>query len=100
MSNKTVFRNINGEQVEVLDERTYRTRLFALANDLGCVEELKRIFNRFDGLMQRCTNKEEAKAIAAMGVQEISSLLDNGNVGKGGAVTIAGSTIVDDRKEK
>ena len=98
MKDKRVLRNINGEQVEVLDERAYRKRLFALANDLGCTEELKRIFNKFDSLMQRCTNKEEAQAIAAMGVQEVSKLLDNMSLGKGGVVTINDKVVIENKE--
>lgn len=91
---------INGEKVQVEDEKTYRQKLLTMARTLGCEMELKQIFNRYDGLMKNCKNEQERKAIAAMGVQELSNLLDNGYLGKGGIVTVGGTKVVESKDDK
>lgn len=88
-----------GEVVDVVDEKDYRRKLIGMARLLGCEPELIQIFVKYDTLLRNCKNMEEAKAIGAMGVMEVSNLLDNGYVGKGGNVTINGQVAIDDRKE-
>jgi len=82
--------DINGEQktVPLVDEKEYRKRLLGEARFKGCEIEMRMIFDKFDKMLLTCRNKQEAEAIGAMGVMEISKLLDSTDVGVGGALLI------------
>lgn len=73
---------------KVLDEKTTRKRLFAHANRLGCVKELKIIFNKYDEMLRKCSNEKEYKDISALGIFEIYSLF-----GKGGELFVDGKLV-------
>jgi hypothetical protein len=89
-----------GNVVDVVDERDYRKKLIAVSRVLGCEQELMQIFAKYDGLLKNCKNQKEAQAIGAMGVMEVSRLMDNGYVGLGGNITINGQVALDDSKDK
>jgi hypothetical protein len=91
---------VNGQRAEVSNEAESRNITLALARTLGCEMELRQIFSRYDTLLKNCRNLQERKAISAMGVQEISNLLDNQYLGKGGSVTVGGQVIVESKDGK
>lgn len=88
--------DINGEQktVPLVDEKEYRKRLLGEARFKGCEIEMRMIFDKFDKMLRTCSNDEEKKAIGAMGVMEISKLLDSKDVGAGGSLIINNKVII------
>lgn len=86
----------NGNEVvkPLVDEKEYRKRLMQEANFLGCLPELKMIFDKYDKMLRICKNKQESEAIATMGILEISKLLDSKNVGAGGSVIVNNKTLI------
>jgi hypothetical protein len=90
----------NGEKVQVLDEQTSRKNWLVMARTLGCEAELRQIFTRYDNLLQNCRNPQERQAIAAMGIIEVSNLLDNGYLGIGGDLTVGGVKVKDSKDKK
>jgi hypothetical protein len=86
-----------GKIVEAATEQSYRRRLIILAREMGCEVDLLQIFDRYDRLLRTCTNKQEADAIRAMGVMEVSNLLDNQYLGKGGTLTVGGKTVIESK---
>lgn len=61
---------------------------------LGCEKELLQIFDKYDRLLRNCRNDEERKHIGSLGVIEVHKLLDNGDVGVGGSLTIDGEVVI------
>lgn len=94
--------DINGniKEVKVLNERQYRTNLIREAKIKGCEKELRLVFEKYDNLLRNCTNSQEREHIGMLGVLEVSRLLDNGHVGKGGCVTVNGQVIIADEDYK
>ena len=45
----------------ILSERETRMRIYAHAVELGCGEELKKLFRKYDALMKNCSNEQERK---------------------------------------
>jgi len=84
----------NLPQIKIKDEQSFRRSLLGEARILGCESELIQIFEKFDRLLKNCSNDEERKHIGALGVMEVHKLLDNGNVGDGGSLSINGEIIV------
>lgn len=66
-----------------LSEQASRQRLIEWAQQYGAVEELQKIFNRYDGLLKGARTEEERKAIQIMGVTEIHAYFDPHNSGAG-----------------
>lgn len=64
----------------------------------GYERELIRLFDKYDALMKNCRSNAERQAIATMGVMEVSQLLDNGEVGIGGSITVNGQTILEKKE--
>lgn len=91
---------LKGETVTVTDEKDYRSKLIGVSRLLGCETELIMIFNKYDTILRNCTNKQEAEAIATMGVIEVSNLFDNGNVGKGGSLIVNGNKVLEDKTKE
>lgn len=94
---KVQLKNIkdkNIPQIKIKDEQTYRKSLLAEAQILGCEKELLQIFDKYDRLLRSCRNDEERKHIGSLGVIEVHKLLDNGNVGQGGSLTIDGEVVI------
>ena len=62
----------------------------------GYEQELLRLFAKYDDLMKTCKSDQERKAIATMGIMDISKLLDDGefNPGVGGSLIIDGTTVL------
>lgn len=89
----------SGETIQAVVESDYRLQLRNVAHHLGCETELLQIFDKFDGLLRNCKNAQEAKAISTLGVIEVSKLLDNGNIGIGGSVTVDGNVVLEDKNK-
>jgi len=100
------WKNINGKMEKVLDESDYRRKLQTMARTIGCEKEFLIWQDKYDRLLRTCKNKSEMKAIQAMGVKELSDLLDNGHVGTGGDIHIYDEDeqkmiiLVDDYKDR
>lgn len=89
--------NIKGETTpKIANERTYRANLLKQAREAGCEKELLQVFDKYDKLLRNCTNIQEKEQIGMLGVLEVSKLLDNGNVGKGGCVIVNGQVVISD----
>lgn len=58
-----------------LSEIETRRKIYALAKKLGCEIELQQIFDRYDGLLKRCTNQLERQQIAVMANAEVHRLI-------------------------
>lgn len=61
---------------EVASEKEFRQSLLALGRKFHCEEDIKRILNRYDNLLKKCTNENEAKAIKIMGITELHKFLN------------------------
>lgn len=81
-------------QIQVVDEKTYRLKLIREAKHLGCEIELRIIFKKYDDLLRFCTNPQEREQIGMLGVLEISELLDNKRVGKDGSLIVNNKVIL------
>ncbi len=79
---------------KVLDENSYRFRLLEEAKFKGCYQEMQQLFIKFDNLLRNSRDPVEREHIGKLGVFEVSKLLDNGNVGAGGTVTVNGEVII------
>lgn len=90
--------NINGNLVPLVEEPEYRKRLLQEARFKGCEIELRMIFDKYDRILRNCKNAQEAKDIGALGVMEVSNLLDSKDVGQGGTLVIDGKIAIDGRK--
>ena len=86
------------KKLDIVDEKTYRKNLLGMATRLGCADDLKQIFMKYDNLLKNCANEQEKKAIGAMGVLEVHRLLDNGYLGKGGKIEIDGKIVAFDKE--
>ena len=91
---------VNGTKEDVVIEDDYRRKLIGTARELGCEPELRQLFAKYDALLRNCSNPKEAQAIGALGVADVSRLLDNNYVGLGGNITVNGQIIIDDSKDK
>lgn len=100
------WKKIGGKTEKVLDEECYRTKLQTMARTIGCEREYLIWEDKYDRLLRNCKNRSEYKAIQAMGVKELSDLLDNGHVGVGGDLHIYDEEehkmiiLVDDYKDR
>ncbi len=83
---------------KVLDEKSYRFRLLEEAKFKGCYQEMQQLFIKFDNLLRLSRDPVEREHIGKLGVYEVSKLLDNGNVGEGGTVTVNGEVIISGNK--
>lgn len=97
---------INGRQERVLCEEDYRKKLLIVARTLGCEKDWLICLDKYDRLLRNCHNQSEVQAIQAIGIKELSDILDTGYVGVGGEVFIVNqkenkqSTIIDDTKTR
>lgn len=91
---------INKKKPDVLNEKEYRAKLITMAKRMGCERDLLEIFNKYDKLLRQCGNPKEQKALGALGVMEVSRLLDNGWLGIGGTVTVDGQVALADKSNK
>lgn len=57
-------------------EKETRVKLFKVAKQLGCDNELRQIFNRYDQLLKNCTNLQERKSISVMANVEVHRLFN------------------------
>jgi hypothetical protein len=75
----------------VLSEQETRRRILGRARELGCEQDMKTILNKYDRLLRNCTNEQERKAIAQLGVYDMYALLD-----KGGELYVDGQLVYKD----
>lgn len=74
---------------KVATEAEFRKKIIALAKNLGCDIEVKRIFQKYDNLLKHCTNPKERQDIARLGITELYNYLDCY-----GGLTINGREII------
>ena len=60
---------------KVASEKETRKVLFNYAKFFGCEHDLKQKFDYYEMLMRNCRDKNEYKAIAVAGVQDILSFM-------------------------
>jgi hypothetical protein len=82
------WKQIEGREEKVLAESDYRKKILLVARTMGCGIEMQSLFDKYDNLLSRCTNKSERKSIQTMGIKEISDLLDNGYMGANGNLIV------------
>jgi hypothetical protein len=105
-SDNFTYMNINGRTERVLCEDDYRKKLLIVARSIGCEREWLQMLDKYDRLLRNARNESEVRAIQAIGIRELSDLLDNGYVGLDGSVLFHDphqnktTTIVDDSKVK
>jgi hypothetical protein len=76
---------IENPKGKTFPEDESRKRLINIATQMGCVVELKMIFDRYDRLMRNCSNPVESKHISILGIAEINKLMGfKGNCEAGG----------------
>ena len=66
--------NIEGRTVEVSDEATMRQGLLNEATKLGCVSDIRMLFDKYDKLLRNCTNPQEREHISRIGVEEVNKV--------------------------
>jgi hypothetical protein len=76
---------------KVLSEQDTRKKLLAHAFMIGCENEMKKLFEKYDKLLKNCTNNKERKDISKLGCYEIYALL-----GKGGELYVDGQLVAKD----
>ena len=72
---------------KVIPELEYRKKILNFAKKYGCHIEVQQIMNKYDKILNQCTNPKEKEQIGIMGVAEIhklmgcyGSLIVNGNL--------------------
>lgn len=63
------------QKIKVETEEQTRSRLIKVSRFLGCEQDMKAIFAKYDALLARCTDAKERDAISRLGAQEINYLL-------------------------
>lgn len=77
----------------------YQQKLTQLFNSfiqkpLGYEEELLCLFDKYDNLLKNCSDPKERQAIGVLGVMQVNKLLDNGDVGIGGELSLNRQTVL------
>jgi hypothetical protein len=95
------FKNSKGATVQLDNEQETRDKFMTMARTLGCLPEYQQIISKYDALVRGCTNEQERKAIATMGILEVHNLF-NGytSVGFGGKLVIDGKVIIEQKLTK
>lgn len=78
---------------EPLDERETRIKIFADCKRLYGPEaerQLRMVFDKWDGILAKCTNAEESKHIRVMAATEIHQLM-----GYVGGLSVGGKVIIE-----
>lgn len=86
-------------QKDLLKHNAVRAQLLKIFDSFtqkpnGYETELLHIYAKYDDLLKNCRNEKERKAIGVMGVMEINKLLDGGQVGLGGELSINKQTVM------
>ncbi len=79
---------------KIAPEDIFRKKIIERATWMGCGQEVKSIFLKYDNLLKYCTNEVERKNIAYLGVCEISKYMDCSSL------TIDGQVVYDNEAEK
>lgn len=75
--NKEIDRMVEREVPKAeKSELEYRRNLMGLAKYYGIEVELKRLFDKYDLMLKKCTNPVEKKHIAVGGILEINKLFN------------------------
>lgn len=64
-----------------MKEAETRKRFLKYAKDKGIEFEMKLLLDKFDRLLNNCTNEKERADIAKLGCVEVYRLINNGNLG-------------------
>lgn len=78
---------------KIADEATTRRRILDWAKVIGCEFEARKILDKYDHLLKNCTNEEERKDMAKVGIVELHQLLDCY-----GGLTINGKNVISAKK--
>ena len=78
----------NNLKSKVVEEDETRRNMLKHARLLGCENEMRILFNKYDNLLRNCTNEKERSDIAKLGVVEVYRLL-----GGGGELYINGQLV-------
>ena len=92
MSFKIDLTNPKNLSNKVLSERETRKRLLKHARLAGCEGDMKLLFDKYDKLLNNCTNEQERIDIAKMGAYEMYMLL-----GGGGELYVNGNLVSKDK---
>lgn len=79
---------------EPLGERDTRLRIFSdCRNKYGpeAERQLRLVFDKWDNLLQKCTNDEERKHIKVMAITEIHQMMNYA-----GGLSVGGKVVIDD----
>lgn len=66
----------NNKNVKIASEEKTRAVVMNIATQLGCQNELKEIFHKYDNLLRNCTNEVEANHIRMVALNEVNKLLE------------------------
>lgn len=61
---------------KVMPEAEFRKKMLDWAKVYGCDTEVRIILNKYDKILIQCTNEQERKQIAIMGLAEIHKIMD------------------------
>jgi hypothetical protein len=61
---------------KVASEAEFRRAIIQKAFYMGCDDQVKQLFNKYDNLLKGCTNNVERKQISYLGIVELYKLLD------------------------
>ncbi len=62
--------------MKVYSEEETKARIFNLAAQQGCLNEVKQTLERYENLLRRCKNIKEKEEISILGNVEIHNLLN------------------------
>ncbi len=96
--NKKFTRNTTNPLIpqgaKIAPEDEFRTKILNRAYRMGCMTEVRAIFDKYDNLLRYCTNEMERKNIQYLGVCEISKYMDCTSL------TINGEVIYDNEAKE
>lgn len=78
----------------ILSEETSREGLFGAAQRMGCEKEVRTIVYKYEQAIARCTNPEERKHMAIVGLAEIHQFM-----GFTGPLVVNGKEILPARQD-
>ena len=75
-NNKYLRKVAQEGKIKLTSEQTQRNYLLELARAQGSEGELIKLFNKYDRLLNNCTNPVERSHISVLGISEIHKLLN------------------------
>lgn len=64
-------------EAKIASEIKTRAVFLNMASELGCKPDLIHIFNKYDKILLKCTNKTERKHLKVMAINEINNMFDS-----------------------